>query len=221
VVATDAVAESASFASIGREILIAGGSRVAVHLRLKRTPARTLYELALSLGSAAHEADGWCVVNGRVDVALCAGSQAVQLGSGALPIPAIRRLAGDGLGIGASVHSPEAAETRVREGADYLIAGSVFATPTHPRAEPAGLGLIASCSRSGAPVIGIGGIGPQSAEAVVRAGASGIAVVRAVWDAPDPVTAVEELVGILPEPGGPEHGLSSGRNVGWSVEGGI
>lgn len=207
VVATDAFARGESFESLAREILRTGGSRVAVHLRLKRASARTLYDLAFALGSAASEAGGWCVVNGRADVALCAGSQAVQLGAGALPIPAVRRLGGDRLTIGASVHSEEEARLRVSEGADYLVAGSVFDTPTHPGVKPAGVDLIAVCREAGAPVIAIGGIGPENAGTVIRAGASGIAVVRAVWGADDPRAAAAGLLEILPEAGG------SGRPV--------
>lgn len=211
VVATDAFARDESFESLAREILRTGGSRVAVHLRLKRASARTLFDLALRLGSAASEAGGWCVVNGRADVALCAGSQAVQLGAGALPIPAVRRLGGDRITIGASVHSEEAARRRVSEGADFLVAGSVFDTPTHPGVNPAGVDIVAACQKAGVPVIAIGGIGPENAATVLRAGASGIAVVRAVWGADDPLGAAAGLLEILPEAGGP----------GGPVEGGV
>jgi len=47
------------------------------------------------------------------------------------------------------------------------------------------------------PVIGIGGIGPDNAERVLEEGAAGVAVVRAVWEASDPVAAARELLGIL------------------------
>ena len=221
VVATDTFARGASFASVARGILRVGGSRVALHLRLKRASARTVYDLARAVGSAASEAGGWCVVNGRVDVALCTGSQAVQLGFGALPVPAVRQLVGDRMAIGASVHSEEAARVRADEGADYLVAGSVFETPTHPEARPAGVDIIGACGKSGAPVIAIGGIGPETAATVMRAGASGIAVVRAVWSAEDPVSAATGLLEILSENAVPERPASRRQEAGRPVEGGV
>jgi len=197
VVATDEAADRPSFAFESRDILVAGGTRVALHLRLRRASARAIYSLAEDLAEVAANAGAWCVVNERLDVALSAGAQAVQLGHGAVPVSAARRLGRSTLAIGASVHSVEEARSRVREGADYLVAGTVYATPTHPEVEPAGLGLIASCSREVVAVIGIGGIGPGNASHVLRAGAAGVAVVRAVWDASDPVAASAELLEIL------------------------
>jgi thiamine-phosphate diphosphorylase len=197
VVVTDRAAGRASFASEAREILAAGRARVALHLRLRRVQGGTLYDLTRELSAAAEESGSWCAVNERVDIALSAGAQAIQLGHGALPVPVVRGLVGTAIAIGASVHSAEEARLRAREGADYLIAGSVFATPTHPGMSPAGLGLIASCSREAVPVVGIGGIGAGNAARVVEEGAAGVAVVRAVWEAPDPVVAAQELIRIL------------------------
>ena len=119
------------------------------------------------------------------------------------------------------MHSEEAARMRVSEGADYLVVGSVFETPTHPEAKPAGVGVVAECSRSGAPVIGIGGIGRENAGSVIRAGASGIAVVRAVWSADDPVAAATGLLEVLPETGGPGRPASSRQAAGRPAEGGV
>jgi thiamine-phosphate pyrophosphorylase len=193
VIATDEVVETPAFLPAAREMIAAGRKRMAIHLRLRRASGRAFHDLARQLSEAAAEAGAWCVVNGRLDVALTSHAQAVQLGSGSLPVNAARRVSG-GLAIGASVHSADEARARVREGADYLVAGSVFPTTTHPDRVPAGVALVASCARAGAPVVAIGGIDADNAARVMAAGASGIAVIRACWQAPQPIGAFLQLI---------------------------
>jgi thiamine-phosphate diphosphorylase len=196
-IATDDVVGAPGFLSAAEDVLSAGGSRVALHLRLREATGLECYELARRLSAVAGETGGWCVVNGRVDVALCAGSQAVQLGSGSLPIGAVRSIAGGRLAVGASVHSPREAGEAARSGADYVVAGSVFRTATHPDRDPAGPDLVRSCAEVGLPVIGIGGIDRANAVRVLEAGAAGVAVVRAVWRAKEPARASTELIELV------------------------
>lgn len=193
VIATDEVADAPAFLSTARELIEGGRDRVALHLRLRRITARRLEAMARELSAAADDSGAWCVINGRVDVALAAGAQAVQLGFGALPAGAVRRI-GSGLVIGASVHSVADARAAAADGADYLLAGSVYATATHPDVLPAGPGLVTSCAATGVPVIGIGGIDAGNAGQVMAAGACGIAVIRAVWLARDPKRALQGLI---------------------------
>jgi thiamine-phosphate diphosphorylase len=194
VIATDEVVETPTFLPVVRELIAAGRDRMAIHLRLRRASGRVFHEIARQLSEAAGEAGAWCVVNGRLDVALTSHAQAVQLGSGGLPVDAARKV-GSGLAIGASVHSACEARARAREGADYLVAGSVFATATHPGRVPAGLALVASCADAGVPVVGIGGIDTGNVGRVMEAGAAGIAVIRAVWQARQPTEALLRLIG--------------------------
>ena len=200
VIATDLVAEARTFEATAASLIAAGRDRIALHLRLRRAGGRDFFGLARRLGRAAADAGAWCVINGRVDVALTAGAQAVQLGSGALPVDAVRRLAGTRLPIGASVHSAGDAGQRAAEGADFLVVGSVFPTATHPDRIPGGLGLVTACTVAGVPVVGIGGIDADSGRQVIEAGAVGIAVVRAVWQAKDPVDAALGLIDVVAEP---------------------
>lgn len=193
VIATDAVAESPSFLDTAEDLITACRERMALHLRLRTVSARTLFDFARRLADTAAAAGAWCVVNGRVDVALASGAQCVQLGSGALPVDTVRSLSGARLAIGASVHSAEEARRQVARGADFLLAGSVFHTASHPERLPAGPALVASCAAAGAPVVGIGGIDTGNAGRVMEAGAAGIAVVRAVWTASAPVDAALRL----------------------------
>ena len=171
----------------------AGAADVALHIRPRGTPVRRCLELARRLVPIATERGSWLVINGRTDVARIAGPQAVQLGHGALPVDAVRVLLGPGCAIGVSAHSVDDCRRAEQSGADYLLLGTIFPTPSHPGEPGAGLSLIARCAGSDLPLIAIGGVDGSSVAEVLGAGAHGVAVVRAVWDAGDPVEAVRRL----------------------------
>jgi len=194
VIVTDEVAEAPAFLADAGNLIAAGRDRIAIHLRLRRTDGRDLHGLAVRLGSAAADSGAWCVINDRVDVALTSGAQAVQLGGGSLPVDAVRGLRDGRFAIGASVHSAGEARRTAGAGADFLVAGSVFSTATHPGRAPAGPALVTSCLAAGVPVVGIGGIDSTNARQVLKAGAAGIAVIRAVWQAANPVGEALRLI---------------------------
>ncbi len=193
VIATDAVAGHAEFLDQCGDMQDRCGSELAIHLRLPDTPVRRALVLAERLEEGAVETGGWLVINGRVDVALVAGADAVQLGRDSLSIEAVRYLVGDSLAIGASVHDLPTADIRRKEGADFLVVGTVFATATHPDVTPGGPVLIKRIADAGLPIIAIGGLNLERLGAVRAAGAHGVAVIRAVWDEPDPAMAAEML----------------------------
>lgn len=193
VIVTDDVADSPEFERRALDMQERCGADLALHLRLRRIPVRRLLALAESLEEGAVEAGGWLVVNRRLDVALAVGADAVQLGRGGLPIAAVRDVAGDSLRVGASVHDLPTADRRRLEGADYLVAGSVYETDTHPRTPPAGLELIERLSPMEVPIVAIGGITMERVDEVRAAGATGVAVIRAVWSSPRPEDAAVAL----------------------------
>lgn len=197
VIVTDAVAEQPSFVGTCEAVLDRCGSDVAIHLRIRGMTDRALLELAENIEELAVETDGTLIVNRRVDVALAAGADGVQLGRGSLPVEAVRTSVGDSLVIGASVHDLPAADAAKHAGADYLVVGSVFPTSTHPGLEPAGPELVRAVSDTGLPVIGIGGVTADVTGQVLKAGAYGVAVISAVWSADDPVRAAEDLCEVL------------------------
>lgn len=197
VLVTDDVAGEPEFERRALDMQERCGADLALHLRLRRTPVRRVLALAESLEEGAVEAGGWLVVNRRLDVALAVGADAVQLGHGALPIAAVRDVAGDSLRIGASVHDLPTADRRRLEGADYLVAGSVYETETHPRTPPAGLELIERLGPMEIPIVAIGGITIERVPEVRGAGAAGVAVIRAVWKAPRPEDAAAALCAAL------------------------
>ena len=135
------------------------------------------------------------IVNERVDVARSAGASGVQLGEAALSPVHARRILGDAPIIGRSVHSVEGAMHAERDGADFLLVGTMFASSSHPGEEPSGPALIARvASRCSIPIIGIGGINAGNAAQVMDAGATGVAVISAILTAPDPREAARRIM---------------------------
>jgi thiazole tautomerase (transcriptional regulator TenI) len=91
--------------------------------------------------------------------------------------------------IGRSVHSIEEADAAVREGADFLVVGSIYRTASHPGRSAVGLRLVREAAGLSRPVIAIGGITPERAIEVKEAGAYGVAAISALWLASDPAAA--------------------------------
>jgi thiamine-phosphate pyrophosphorylase len=123
------------------------------------------------------------IVNDDVEIALAVGANGVHLGKedGDLTL-ARAQLAGKILG--ASCYDDlEKARAAVRAGADYVAFGSVFPSPTKPGAVRAPLSLFHS--KLGIPLCAIGGITLENAPALVAAGASLLAVISDLFDAPD------------------------------------
>lgn len=178
-------------------LLAAGEGDLALHLRLRDAPGRRIHELAVRVREGVDRHGGWCVVNDRVDVALTAGADAVQLGGESLPVTAARRALEGDAAVGRSVHGVGAARRAARDGADYLVLGTIFPTPSHPERPGAGPGLVGEVveevAEIGRPVVAIGGIDAGRVPEVRAAGARGVAVRRAVWEAEDPAEAVREL----------------------------
>ena len=182
------------FVDRARLILGAGGPDVVFHLRAPRASGRRLHHLACAVIGVAADAGAVLLVNDRIDVALAAADGA-QVGARGARVRDTRRMLGPDRLLGASVHTAAEAIDAAAEGADFVIAGTIWPTPSHPGREGAGLGLIREIAAANIPVIAIGGVTPERAAEARAAGASGIAVIRGVWDAADPAEAVREYLG--------------------------
>lgn len=185
VVSADELAQRVSAA-------VSGGVGL-LQIRAKELPGGQLLSLASEL-KAAIGGRAALIVNERVDVAVAAVADGVQLGEEALPVAKARKLLSDGAIIGRSVHSLEGAVRAEAAGADVLVVGTMFSTGSHPGVDPAGPSLMREISlRCSIPLIGIGGINSSNLAEVVTAGASGVAVIRSILAAPNPREAAEEL----------------------------
>lgn len=173
---------------------VEGGAGM-VQLRERDLPADALLELAKRIREITR-GRALLFVNDSVDVALAVGADGVQLPESGLTVKAVRRVAGDRLLIGRSVHDVDGAVAAEADGADLLIAGAIYATASHPGRTPQGTRLLDEMSESvGIPYLGIGGITAENAGAVIEAGASGVAVITALTESDDPRLAAHELAG--------------------------
>jgi thiamine-phosphate diphosphorylase len=173
--------------------IAAAGAAVALYARDRGAPGAELAASTLRLVALARPPEAAVIVSGRPDIAAATGAHGVQLGAGD-PTPGdARRVLLHGW-IGRSVHSPGEARAAVEEGADYLVVGSIYDTPSHPGSAAAGIGLLREAAGLGRPVIAIGGITPERVPELKAAGAYGVAAIRALWQADDPAAATLSML---------------------------
>lgn len=170
-----------------------------VQLREKGAAGGELLELAERLREVCSAGGALFTVNDDIELARLCGADGVHLGQEDEPLARAREVLGEDAVIGRSAGTVGEALEAVREGADYIGVGTVFATPTKPDAEVAGLALVEAVTRESVPVpwFAIGGITLETAPEVAAAGAPGFAVVRAILDAEDPEAAARELRALL------------------------
>jgi len=174
----------------------------AVHVRARDRGAGELLAVA-QVARRAIVPPAVLLVNDRVDIALLSEADGVQLPERGLPPEDARRLLGRGRLVGCSVHSVSAAERAARAGADFLLFGNVYETASKPGRAAAGLEALQAVARAvPRPVVAIGGITPERVPAVLAAGARGVAVIRGILAAADPVAAVHAFRAALDRVGG-------------------
>ena len=134
------------------------------------------------------------IINDRVDIALACGADGVHVGQEDMEVSAVRRLAGEKLIVGVSAHTVEEAVKAARGGADYLGLGAVFSTST--KADAGAMSrdtLKAICQAVDLPKVAIGGISAKNILELSGSGVDGVAVVSAIFGAPDPRRAAQDL----------------------------
>ena len=171
----------------------------AVQLREKDLPTRPLLGLARELTDLARPYGARVLVNDRADVCLAAGSEGTHLPAAGLRPAAARRVLGPDRLIGASAHSADAAVRAETEGADFIVLGPIFDTPSKRAfGHPIGLGeLERARMRCRVPLFAIGGVTAARVREVMKAGAHGVAVVGSVMAADDVERAARELLTAL------------------------
>lgn len=173
--------------------------RVAIQLREKDLCARDLLALARSLARVCHARGQLLLVNDRLDVAMAAGADGVHLPSaGVAPVDA-RRLLGPAALVGVSCHSAADVARARAGGASYATLSPIYDTPSkRAYGPPLGLAALRAASAAGLPLVALGGVDAARVAEVVRAGASGVAAIRAWLDPREPAAAVRALLAGVP-----------------------
>lgn len=192
-VTNDEVVARADFIDAACGVMRVLGARGALHLRASRLSGARFQSLAEGLAAAQGLTGGWLIVNDRVDIALASGARGVQLTSRSLTAADARRL-GPSLALGASVHDVDDGVAAAAAGADWLVAGHVFAkVPADVMSQHAAW-VEALVAATKVPVIAIGGVRPEHAPALQAAGVHGVAVIRGIWDAPNAEQAASDYL---------------------------
>jgi thiamine-phosphate pyrophosphorylase len=170
-----------------------------IQLREKDLSGRELAILVEQANSRAGSGSA-VLVNDRLDVACATGSSGVHLGEHSLPVDEARQLVSKRFArgnfiLGVSAHSLEGAIQSAQAGADYVIFGPVYETPSKASlGRPQGVPRLREvCKRLTIPVLAIGGITLENAGDCFAAGAAGIAAIRLFQDAADLDDLVNKL----------------------------
>jgi thiamine-phosphate pyrophosphorylase len=191
------------------EAALRGGARW-VQFREKDLAGLALTHLGDDLRAATRRHGALLLVNDRVDVALAVEADGAHLARTSMRPADVRPLVGPDRWIGASAHSVEEAREAEASGADFVVFGPVFATPSKaPYGPPVGLDALRAARLDLAvPVVAIGGIKAGNLDQVAEAGADGFAVISAILAAPDPEMATRSLLDAW------HRAIGSGRKEG-------
>lgn len=164
-----------------------------VQIREKDLPTEELLKLVKKIYPLCQKAGVTCVINSNLEVVQEVGADGIHLGIRSLSISEVRKVLGKEKLIGVSVHSVEEAIRAELAGADYLVAGHIFATSSKSGLEPRGLTFLRQVTDVvEIPVYAIGGMTPQRVLQVKEAGASGIAVLSGIMASKDSYRAALE-----------------------------
>lgn len=172
------------------EHALRGGAGI-LQYREKSTDATKREREARALLALCEAYDALLIINDDYTLAAAIGAHGVHIGRDDAALSEVRRLLGPERIIGVSCYnSLEMARDAARHGADYVAFGSVFASPTKPRAPRAELALFREARQTlEIPVCAIGGITLDNAAEVIDAGADMLAIISGIFAAPDPEAA--------------------------------
>jgi thiamine-phosphate pyrophosphorylase len=183
---------------------VAPAGTVALQLREKDLDARELYELTLRLREICTRNGALLLVNDRIDVAIAADADGVQLPFDSVGASMARKLLGPNRLIGSSSHSPPDVSGAAREGADFAVFAPVFdPISKSPTTHAWGVeGLAAACHAGAVPVYALGGITPERAHALMTNPhrddrPAGVAAIGSIFGADSPAHAIKEMLAAL------------------------
>lgn len=178
------------------ERMIKGGIKIIQYREKKASKSyQSILEECRQIRTLTRKAGVCFIVNDHVDVALLVDADGVHVGQDDLPVGDVRKLIGKDKIIGLSTHSPEEAQEAIKNGADYIGVGPIFATKTKDNVcDPVGFTyldwVVANISL---PFVAIGGIKLANIDQVAQRGARTICLVTEIVGATDIPIRINEL----------------------------
>ena len=181
------------------EAIIKAGATF-VQLREKDLPFDAFVAQAKAIKAITDRYNIPFVINDNIEVALAAGADGVHVGQHDMAAQQVRQRIGPNKILGVSAQTVEQAQEAQAMGADYIGVGSVFTTSTKLDADSVSYDTLkAICSAVSIPVVAIGGIHHGNAAQLKGSGIDGIAVISAIFAAPDVAQATKDLLPIAKE----------------------
>ena len=173
---------------------LAGGTRI-LQYRNKGADAALRRAQASALCALCHDYGAALIINDDLDLALAVDADGLHLGGEDGSLAAARARLGPGKWLGASCYrSLDNAERAIAEGADHIAFGSFFVSSVKPGAVRSTPALLTEAKQKfGVPVVAIGGITLGNAPRLIAAGADSVAVITALFGAPDVALAAQQF----------------------------
>ena len=165
-----------------------------VQLRDKTGDEATVLEKARELVEYKKARHFVFILNDDPALAVKDGADGVHVGQDMSPLDA-RAIVGEEMIVGKTTHNLEQGRQAIKDGADYISTGPVYATPTKPGRTPVGLAYVREAAEHlDIPAVAIGGIDLSNVDDVLAAGAKTIGVVRASSDAVELLKRIRKAV---------------------------
>jgi thiamine-phosphate pyrophosphorylase len=175
------------------------GGVIAIQLREKDLGGKDLFLLAEAVRQLTGHYGTRLLINDRIDVALAVEADGVQLGKSSIPVESARALLGPRRMIGASTHSLLEAQEAEQGGADFVLFGPVYFTPSKASyGAPQGIvALKKIVEKIPLPVYAIGGIKAENIEEAMGTGIRGVALISAIMSADDPASTTIKIMELV------------------------
>jgi len=176
------------------EEAIQGGAGI-LQLRNKLSASDEFYADALKIKEVARHFKIPFIINDRVDIALAVKADGAHLGQDDLPFAEARKLLGDQMILGASVHNLEEFEIALKGNPDYLGVGTIYPSFSKTEMKSAGIEIIEQLRpKTTLPLIAIGGLTVENLEPVIQVGADGVAVISDLFSRQNVCSRAQEFV---------------------------
>jgi len=175
------------------ETVLAAGARL-LQYRNKSADAARRGEQARALRAVCRRHAATLIINDDVTLARAIDADGVHVGADDPALALAREQLGSQKIIGVSCYDDlQRARAAATQGADYVAFGSFFASAVKPDAVRAPLSVLPAARAFGVPVVAIGGITLDNAGGLIAAGADAVAVISALFAAPDPAGATRNF----------------------------